>query len=229
MLYPFHMRKRSPSGKISLGLAILLAGCLLPAFADYSLSASLGFYPSVRLGKLTPLPQTADVPDVKVLLESAGPELSFSFGYEFSPRVEGHLYAGSVPTRVIDDVGIGLAGIPLGETKVTDALFWNFGLRILYGFGEGKLSPYLAAGFGASVLETRKIGTKTRPSVELAAGVKIRISDQLRADLEVRDAVSFFRYFDDFGIAYAMIYTAESQKVQHRLGARATLRYFLPL
>ena len=221
-------------GTIFFCLAVLLAGGMLPALADeetgrsrYSLSASLGFYSTVGLGKLLPLPQTADVPDVKVLLESAGPELCFSLGYEFSPRMEAQIIAGTTPVRVIDDIGIGFAGVPLGKKTVAEASLWTFGLRILYGFGEGKLSPYLAAGFGASILDTRNIGTKTRPTVDLAVGVKIRISDQLRADLEVRDAISFFRYFEDFEIAYVAIYTADSQNVQHRLGARATLRYFL--
>ncbi len=193
----------------------------------FSLSASAGYAGAVRLGELRPLPGTADVPDIKVLLEPSGPDMELSIGYHFNRRLEFRLAAGATPSRIIDDVGIGFAGVPLGRFEVTDATLWTLGARLLYDFGGGRISPYLAGGIGIAVLDTREIGSKARPSLEFAAGAKVRLSPRLGVDLEIRDAVSFFRYFEDFGVAFIMIYTADQRSVQHRLGARASLRYFL--
>jgi len=216
-----------------LGIGLILSCSLLPAFGGgeegmkrFSISTSAGIYSNIKLAELTPLAGTADVPDVKVYLEPSGPEMGLSLGYALNRKVEFHLAASATPSRVIDDVGIGFAGVPLGKFVVTDAVMWNLGARILYGFGSGRLSPYAAAGFGLALLSTKDIGSKARPTVELAAGVKYEISLRLRADIEFRDTIGFFRYFEDFGIAYIMIYSAEMHTVQHRLGARATLRYF---
>ncbi len=55
--------------------------------------------------------------------------------------------------------------------------------------------------------------------------MNMRLSSRLRAGIEVLDAVSFFRYFEDFGIAYAAIYSADARSVQHRLGVRLRLGY----
>jgi len=213
---------------------LLLTGSVLSALAGeatpasrFSLAASVGINGNAPLGALNPLPGTADVPDVKTYLEPSGPEWGLSLGYRFNRRLELQLAASMAGSRIIDDVGIGFAGVPLGRFEVTDATLWTLGARLLYGFGGGRISPYLAGGCGFAVLDTRDIGSKARPTLEFAAGAKVRLSPRLRVDLEIRDAVSFFRYFEDFGVAHIMIYMADQRSVQHRLGARASLRYFL--
>ena len=72
-------------------------------------------------------------------------------------------------------------------------------------------------------MDAGELGSKTRPAVEIGAGVRARLSNRLKAVFEVRDAVTFFRYFEDFRVAYIMIYTAETSGIQHRLGARLGL------
>jgi opacity protein-like surface antigen len=226
--------RRASRKRLFPGFALLLTGSVLSALAGeaapasrFSLAASAGINGNASLGALNPLPGTADVPDVKTYLESAGPEWGLSFGYRLSRGFELQVAASGTRSRIIDDVGIGFAGVPLGRFEVTDATLWTLGARLLYGFGGGRISPYLAGGFGFAVLDTREIGSKARPALEFAAGAKVRLSPRLRVDLEIRDAVSFFRYFEDFGIAHIMIYTADQRGVQHRPGARAVLRYYL--
>ena len=213
-------------------LAVWGAG-FSPAFANerpgperFSLTLSAGYYGTVRLGGLIPLPHTADVPDVKILLEPSGPEGGVSLGYTLGRRFEFQLAASASRARIMDDVGIGFAGVPLGKKKVSDVVFWNLGVRLLYSLNIGKISPYLAAGFEAAILDTREIGARMRPAFELGAGLNIRISRRLRVGFEVRDAVSFFRYFEDFGVYYPMVYSVDMRGVQHRLGARLSLGYF---
>ena len=214
-------------------LAVWGAG-FSPAFADerprterFYLTPSAGYYGTVRLGGLIPLSNTADVPDVKILLEPSGPEGGVSLGYTLGRRFELQLAASASRARIMDDVGIGFAGVPLGKKKISDAVFWNLGVRLLYSLNIGKISPYLAAGLEAAILDTREIGARTRPAFELGAGLNIRISRRLRAGFEVRDAVSFFRYFEDFRIDYPTVYSAEVRGVQHRLGARLILGYLI--
>ncbi len=214
-------------------MAVWGAG-ISPLFADekpgtgrFSLTPFAGYYGTVRLGALLPLPQTADVPGIKVLLEQRSPEGGVSLGYALDRRFELQFTVSTSRVRIMNDIGIGIGGPPLGKKKVSDASLWNLGARLLYGFDFGKISPYFTAGVGAAILDAHKLGTRTRPTFELGAGAHIRLSHRLRAGFELRDAISFFRYFEDFRIFYPMIYSTKTRSVQHRFGARLSLGYFI--
>jgi hypothetical protein len=195
----------------------------------FSLSPSIGLYRTTQLGRLIPLSNTADVPGVEILLEPKSPEGGLSLGYRLGRRLE--LRAGASASRagIIEDVGIGFAGIPLGKFEVSRAAAWSLSGGLVYYFGRRRLAPYFALGAGALMLATKKIGAKTRPLVEFGAGLNARLSRRLQAVFDVRDTVTFFRYFEDFRIATILIYRTESQKTQHRLGARLGLRYIFSL
>lgn len=191
----------------------------------WTINPWLGFTLPVRLGSLVPLANTADVPGVDILLESRGPQAAFSLGRRLSRRVEIQAEAAYGRAAIMEDVGIGFAGIPLGKSEVYGARAWTLGARLLVGFGGRVLEPYLSLGLGAATLDIEELGARTQLGAEIGAGLRARMSGRLRAVLEVRDAISLFDYFADFRVFYAMMYTAESVGLQHRLGARLGLGY----
>jgi hypothetical protein len=214
----------------SFFLFVAVAICLAPARAEeravggrWTLSPTFGISLAARLGSLTPLANTADVPDEKIGLEPTSPDAGLWLGYRLGKGFEIQAGAATGRASIFDDVGIGFAGIPLGKFLVAHADVWSVGMRLLYGFGERSIQPYLAAGFGITSMNAGELGSKTRSAIEIGAGLKARLADRLRAVFEVRDAVTFFRYFEDFRAAYIMIYTAETAGVQHRPGARLGL------
>lgn len=197
----------------------------IPLGGRWTINPSLGFMLPVRLGSLVPLANTADVPGVDILLESRGPQAAFSLGRRLSRRVELQLEASAGRAAIMEDVGIGFAGIPLGKSEVSRAQVLTLGARLLVGFGGRVLEPYVAVGLGAATLDIKELDSRTQLAAEIGAGVKASLSSHLRAVFEVRDAISLFDYFADFRVFYAMMYTAETPSFQHRLGARLGLGY----
>ncbi len=191
----------------------------------WAIHPSLGFMLPVRLGSLVPLANTADVPGVDILLESRGPQAALSIGRRLSRQVEIQAEAAFGRAAIMEDVGIGFAGIPLGKSEVSPARAWTLGARLLVGLGGGVLEPYLSIGLGAVTLDIEELGARTQLGAEIGAGLRAYLSRHLRIVLEARDAISLFDYFADFRIFYAMIYTAETPSFQHRLGARLGLGY----
>ncbi len=189
----------------------------------WSLTPTLGFSLAARLGSLVPLANTADVPGVKIGLERRGPEAGLWLGRRLGRGFEIQAGASRGRAGIYEDVGIGFSGIPLGKSLVAYAVIWAVGARLLYGFGAGAFEPYVAAGFGITTLDAGELGSKARPAVEIGAGIRTRLTSRLKAVLEIRDVVTFFRTFEDFRVAYIMIYTAETAGVQHRPGARLGL------
>jgi hypothetical protein len=209
---------------LCLGSSPLLAGETWPG-GRFSITPWVGALQSARLGSLVPLPQTADVPGINILWEPDGPEGGLLLGYRLTRRLEIQVGASAGRTALIDDIGIGLAGIPLGKKKVSNAASRTLGMRLLYGFGDGLVQPYLAAGFGIAALDAGEFGSRTRPTLDFGAGLKFRPVEHFQAVLDVRDMVSFFRYFEDLRIIYPMIYTTKTEGVQQRLSVRLGLGY----
>jgi opacity protein-like surface antigen len=191
----------------------------------WSLTPTLGFSLPARLGSLVPLPQTADVPGIEVLLEPTEPEIGLTLGYRFGPRFDLQVGASRSGAGIYNDVGIGFAGIPLGKFLIAHTDVWTAEARLIYGFCGGIVEPYLAAGFGVTAMNAGNLGSKARPSLEVGAGIKARLADSLKMVFEVQDTVTFIRYFEDFRILYALVYSAQSQSAQHRIGARLGLEY----
>lgn len=186
----------------------------------FSLAGYIGTAQAAEMGRLHPIPQSADVPPVRFLLEPRIPEWGVRLGYVFSRRFRAELGIELGLGDIMEDVGIGFAGIPLGKNSMSRAALWTLSTRLLFQPVAGGTAPYVFAGGGIAVLDTEEMGSRTRPTVEFGAGLKFRLSGRWGIFLEVRDTISFFRFFEDFRILYAMIYTAETLGVQHRPGVR---------
>jgi hypothetical protein len=191
----------------------------------FSLAPFVGLQSGFRFGRLIPLPQTADVPEVRVTLERQWPTWGISLSWELNRRIELRVDALSGRTRIMNDVGIGLAGVPLGKIKASDAVFYSFGGSLLCHVLAGRFSPFLAIGGGAAVLDTEKIGSKTRLFALLGAGIRLRIGERLRGTLEFQDAVTFFRFDRDFEFFYIEIYRPDFKGTQHTAGLFFGLGY----
>jgi len=193
--------------------------------AEFSLFT--GFSTNLFLGRLVPLSSTADVPGIRILLRPESPDWAVHAGLPLGRRFTLQATVGRTGAGIVHDVGIGLAGIPLGKSKVAEADFRSFTGSLLYDFGGAKLSPYLVLGAGAATLKISEAGTKTRPLVEFGAGLKTRLSRRVRLVLDVRPALTFFRFFEDFRFAYILIYRLEARNVQTHFKARLGLAYLL--
>ncbi len=209
----------------ALAAAVPAAAEDIPAGERWTLMPWLGFSLAARMGSLVPVAGTADVPDVDILLESRGPQAAFTLGRRLSRRIELQLEATFGRAAVMEDVGIGLAGIPLGKTQVSEASTWTLGARLIVVLGGRVVEPYLVFGLGAMTLDIAEIDGRTQLGAEIGAGLKARLAKHLRAVLEVRDAISLFDYFADFRVFYAAIYSAGTPTFQHRPGARLGLGY----
>jgi len=213
--------------KAFLGLLLFLWNAGLGFSGQVEVSFLAGFSTNLRFGRLVPLSNTADVPDVKILLQPESPEWSLRFGYGLGRHFGLEAAASRTEAGIVHDVGIGLAGIPLGKTKVADASAWSFGGSLLFDFGWNRASPYLVLGGGATTLKVKDAGTKSRPYLEFGAGLKTRLSRRFRLVLDIRPQVTFFRFFEDFRFAYILIYRLESRNVQTSLKARLGLAFLL--
>jgi hypothetical protein len=198
-----------------------------PARGEFSLALTAGSSTNLYLGRLVPLPGTADVPDVKVSLATESLAGGVQVGYSLGRRFELLAAASYGRAGVIHDVGIGLAGIPLGKSKFADAEAWTFGGGLRVGLGGARISPFLSFTGGVTSVHVAGAGTKIRPYLEGGAGLKVRLSGRLRLVLEAGPVVTFFRYFEDFQFAYVLIYRPESYDLQTSLRARLGLAFLL--
>ena len=191
----------------------------------FTLSLSGGYLWDTTFGRLVPLPNTADVPDITVSLENIGASFGLSFGYSLSERFElqGSFTYGR--SEIIHDVGIGLAGIPLGRTKVADVNNLTYDANILFYLNPERISPYVTAGLGLISLQPDKLPSSTKLYFNYGAGVKIGLSQNLSLFGDVRDHVSSFDYLRDFDVTYIAIYSPDFKKTQHRIGIRLGLSY----
>lgn len=190
-----------------------------------SLTPFISIHSGYKFGNLNPLPNTADVPEIEVLLENKGVSVGMSLGYFVTDHVE---FQGTFiykQASIMNDIGIGLAGIPLGKIKVSDAKAYSYSGNILYHFPFGKNSLYLTAGIGAATLSPEQLKNKTKLLLNFGTGIKAKISKRLHAVLDVRDYVSFFNYAEDFNLVYIAIYSPDFRKSQHNLGIHAGLSY----
>ena len=191
----------------------------------FSLSLTAGFLSRTTLGKFNPLPNTADVPEITVSLENIGASFGLSFGYEINERFElqGTFTYGR--SEIINDVGIGLTGIPLGKTKVSNADNFSYSGNILFHFPLNRISPFFTAGLGAITLKPDKFRSSTKLLFNFGVGVKFRFNQYLSAFVDLKDYVSRFDYPEDFDVVYAAIYTPDFKKSQHRIGIGIGLSY----
>ena len=119
-----------------------------PQYKSFSLTLSLGDLSDMTFGMLSPLPNTADIPEITVSLENKGASLGLALGYSINDRIE---FQGSLHysrSEIINDVGIGLVGVPLGRTNVSDTKCFYYCGNILFYFSRNRTSPFVIIGLG---------------------------------------------------------------------------------
>ena len=209
---------------------VLLFCFVVPSSAQsrsqsFSLILSGGVLSDMTFGKLNPLPNTADVPEISVLLENKCPSFGLSLGYLITERIE---FQGTITygrSEIFDDVGIGFAGIPLGKAKISDAKNFTYSGNILYYFLLRRISLFLTGGVGAVTLKTSELGSSTKLFLDFGAGMRLSLTKHVSAFLDLKDHLSFFNYPRDFDVFFVAIYDPEFSKNQHRLGIRFSLSY----
>lgn len=229
-VYLVEMREMKRKNTILFSAFVLLFCCVIPSSAQsasqsFSLILSGGLLSDMTFGKLNPLPNTADVPEITVLLENRCPSFGLSLGYLITERIE---FQGTVTygrSEIIDDVGIGLAGIPLGKIKISDVKNITCGGNLLYYFFLRRISLFLTGGVGAVTLMTSELGSSTKLFLDFGAGIRLNLTKHVSAFLDLKDHLSFFNYPRDFDVFFVAIYDPEFSKSQHRPGICLSLAY----
>lgn len=183
----------------------------------------VGIHSGYEFGKLLPLPNTADVPEITVQSKSKGVRVGLSLGYAITEHIEIQGMFTYGLSEFQDDVGIGFAGVPLGIVKVADVKSFSYSGNVLYSVPIHCLSVYLTGGVGALTLKPDVLRTKTQLLLNFGAGLTTHVTNHFRLFLEVRDYVSFFDFAQDFGMVYAAIYDLEFKKSQHHIGIHVGL------
>ncbi|MFC2168164.1 outer membrane beta-barrel protein [Acidobacteriota bacterium] len=217
---------------IFVSLALLIFSQFLPGeiseesiIQRFSLMPFVGYHSGFEFGKLIPLSNTADVPGITVQSKSKGVRVGFSLGYQLTEHIElqGSFIYGAVEFQ--NDVGIGLAGIPLGIFKISDSKSFSYSGNIHYSVPIHFLSIYVTGGLGVVSMKPDLLETKTRIFLNFGAGLMTNIVKHLRLFLDVKDYVSFFDFARDFGVLYVDIYDQEFKKSQHHVGIHFGLGY----
>lgn len=209
---------------ILISLVVLLFSLTLPGETQeksntkrFSLIPFMGHHSTYEFGKLIPLPNTSDVPAITVLSKSKGARIGFSLGYQITKHIEVQSTFIYGLSEFQEDVGIGLAGIPLGVTKVSDTKSFSYSGNILYSVPIQGLSVYMTGGVGTITLKPVTLATKTSLLLNFGAGLKMNPAKHLRLFLDVRDYVSFFDFAKDFGMFYPAFYDQVFKKSQHSI------------
>ena len=192
---------------------------------SFSLTLSGGFLFNMTFGRLNPLPNTADVPEIIVSLENKGASFGLNLGYLITDRIELQGTFNYSRSEIINEVGIGLAGIPLGKTKVSDTKSLYYSGNILFYFLLNRTSLFVTVGLGAATLRPTKLRSRTKLFLNFGAGIRFKLSRHLSTFLEIKDYMSFFNYPKDFKVFFPAIYSPDFKKSQHRLGIHASLSY----
>lgn len=215
---------------ITLLSMLLLNQTAFPVLADsrqrsFSLSLTGGFLTNTTFGKFVPLPNTADVPEIAVSWENRGISFGLSFGYALDERfkLEGSFTYGR--SDIFNTVGIGLAGISLGKTKVADSYNMTYNINILFHLTRNRISPFVTAGFGVISLRPDELRSNTSLLFNYGVGAKLKFSPELAVRVDLKDYVSFFNYPRDFDVASIAIYSHDFKQTQHRVGLSLGLSY----
>lgn len=191
----------------------------------FSLMPVVGYYFGYEFGKLIPLPNTSDVPEITVQSKSKGVRIGFNLGYQITEHIQVQdmfIYGRS---EFQNDLGIGLAGVPMGIVKVADSKSFSYSGNILYSVPIHCVSVYVTGGVGAVTLKPDVLKTSTKLLLNFGMGLSTNLWKNHRLFLDVRDYVSFFDFAKDFGMFYATIYDQKFNKSQHQIGIHLGLGY----
>lgn len=226
----FEMNMSKSKVYFFIGAFFFLFCLTLPSLAQhrspsFSLATSGGYMFNTTFGRLVPLPGSADVPEITVALENKGASFGLSLGYLITDRIELRGSFDYSRSEIVNDVGIGLAGTPLGKSKFSEAKGFYYSGNILIYFPSDRTYPFVTVGLGAVTLSVEKLRSRTKLLIDFGTGIKFLLSRHVSASLEIKDHVSFFNYPKDFDVLFAAIYSADFKKTQHRLGIHSSLSY----
>lgn len=197
-----------------------------PQSHSFSLTLSGGFLFNTTFGRLNPLPNTADVPEIIVSLEDKGASFGLGLGYLITDRIELRGIFNYSRAEIINEVGIGIGGIPLGKTKVSDTKCFYYSGNILFYFPLNRTSTFVTVGLGAASMRPTNLRSLTKLFLNFGAGMRFKLSQHLSTFLEIKDYMSLFNYHpEDFEVFDPDIYSPDFKKSQHRLGIHASLSY----
>ncbi len=191
----------------------------------FSIMPVVGYHFGYEFGKLLPLPNTADVPEITVQSKSKGVRVGFSLGYQVTEHIELQSMFIYGQSEFQNDVGPGLAGVPMGIVKVSDVKSFSYSGNILYSIPIHCMSFYVTGGVGAVTLKPDELVTKTKLLLNFGVGMRMNPVKHLRLFLDVRDFMSFFDFSQDFGMLYAAIYDQVFKTSQHQIGIQFGLGY----
>lgn len=191
----------------------------------FSIVPFVGIHAGYEFGQFIPLPNTADVPNISVLLKNRGILTGFNLSYLITEHFEFMCVFHYNKAEIINENGIGLAGFPLGKVKISDVKVFGFSGNLLYHIPVKRHSLYLTGGLGAVTLSPTELKTSTQMMINFGGGVKYNFTNQVHLFLDVRNYFSFFNYAEDFDVAYAAIYTPDFRKSQNSLGIHLGLGY----
>ncbi len=191
----------------------------------FSLMPVVGYHFGYEFGKLLPLPNTADVPEITIQSKSKGVRVGFNLGYQITKhiQVQGLFIYGR--SEFQDDVGIGIAGVPMGIVKIADSKSFSYSGNILYSVPIHCMSVYVTGGVGAVTLKPDVLKTSTKLLLNFGVGFSTNLWKNHRLFLDVRDYVSFFDFAQDFDMFYAAIYDQVFKTSQHQIGIHFGLGY----
>ena len=115
----------------------------------------------------------------------------------------------------MNDVGIGVAGIPIGKEIVSNAETFSYSGNVLYHVPFKKYSLYFSAGLGAVTIKTARFNSRTKFLLNFGIGMKAKFSNHIQPTLEIKDFVSFFDFAQDFGVAFPAMYSQDFRKSQN--------------
>lgn len=222
------MKKLTSISFMAFSLLCSLSVRLLaqPQSRSFSLSFSGGFLFNTTFGRLNPLPNTADVPEIVVSLEDKGASFGLGLGYMVTNRIELRGIFNYSRAEIMNDVGIGVGGTPPGKIKVSDAECFYYSGNILFYFPLNRISTFLTAGLGAASLRPTNLRSLTKFFLNFGAGMRFKLSQHLSTFLDIKDYMSLFNYHpEDFEVFDPDIYSSDFKKSQHRLGIHASLSY----
>lgn len=191
----------------------------------FSFMPVVGYHFGYEFGKLLPLPNTADVPEITIQSKSKGVRVGLNLGYQITRhiQIQGLFIYGR--SEFQDDVGIGIAGVPMGIVKIADSKSISYSGNILYSVPIHCMSVYVTGGVGAVTLKPDELKTSTKLLLNFGVGLSTNLWKNHRLFLIVRDYVSFFDFAQDFDMFYVAIYDQVFKTSQHQVGIHFGLGY----
>ena len=193
----------------------------------FSFTPIVGVYSGFGIGALNPKPHTSDVPGVRVFVRNKGLLSGMMLGFNLTNHIEIQGSFTYSQSEIIHDVGIGIAGIPLGEFRYSDVKTFTWSGNFLYNVPIKRTVVFVEAGLGALTYKPERLKTKTKFLISLGGGAKFNLTHRISLMFGVKDFVSFFDFAKDFEMVDFNLYNPDFKKTQHKVGINIGLVFYL--